>query len=1174
MAQRQWTPQQQQSIEARGGTLLVAAAAGSGKTAVLVERILRLITEPPRPVSVDRLLVVTFTKAAAAEMQQRLSKALAERAAAEPDNALYQQQLLLLPRAQISTIHGFCAALLREQAAAAGLPPRFQIVEPGQAALLQQEALDEVLEAAYQAADPAFLGLVEQLSDTRSDTLLRSAVLQTDEFMQAQAQPEQWLHTQLEAYTRVQPLEQTAWMQPIAQRTELALDACLRLTERAVTIAAESGLEGYRDTLRIDRQQLTQLAQEMPGMDYDALQRRVAAFSFTRLPPAKAKDAAMEEAQTQIKALRDLVKKRMAAVQALLDHSAEECRRDIAATAPTIEALGRLVERYRAAYTARKRQRKWLDYGDLEHESLRLLLDAQGQPTALAQAQAQRFEYILVDECQDINGAQDALFRALSRQERNLFLVGDVKQSIYGFRQAMPEIFTARRDGYTPYDPKNPVFPATVTLGKNFRSRSTVTGGVNFLFRQLMQRAVGGVDYDEREALVYGADYPPAEDTETEFLLLDGAAADGSKPGAAAEARAIGRVIQETVGKRRIQDGEGTRPLAYGDICILLRGWSNAGVLLQELGRMGIPACSARGSQLLDTPEVMTALSLLRVIDNPLREVELTAVLLSPLFGFSADDAARLRTAYPREPLYVAVQRYAQEGEPTALRERCGRLYVQLTRLRTLAVSLPADRLLERIDRELGLTAVFSARRGGRQRVANLQQLDGLARSFEQDGFRGLSAFVRYMDQLQERGKAPEAGGALYADRVRIMSVHHSKGLEYPVVFLAGLSVSFGGSDARERLLLHANAGIGMRLREAGEKRTPLTYRGVQIARQLDERAEELRVWYVAMTRAREKLYLVIAQKDLKKTLLKLELQLPPERALMPDTLLTAASPAEWMLAAALRHPAFAGLRADPAATRSLAAETDFRVTRWSPDPAGDPAAAAPESSVAKADEALTRQLAERMAYRYPYGALAAVPAKLAASALSHEAMRRSHIAAARPAFLQEAGLTPAQKGTALHTFMQFAEYSKAAEDPAAEAERLTAAGFLTARQQQALRLDKLRVFFAGALYARMAASPDCRREFHFTVEVPAGQVVPGADTPGETVVVQGIADCVFREGDALVLVDYKTDRVKTGEELALRYRSQLQFYKQALEPILGLPVKEALLYSFSLEQAVPVALP
>lgn len=1170
MAQKQWTPQQQQSIEARGGTLLVSAAAGSGKTAVLVERIVRLITEPPRPVSVDRLLVVTFTKAAAAEMQQRLSAALAEKAAAEPDNTLYQQQLLLLPRAQISTIHGFCAALLREQAAAAGLPPQFQIVEPGQAALLQQEALDEVLEAAYQGADSAFLGLVEQLSDKRSDEILRKAILQTEEFMQGQAQPEKWLQAQLEAYTWVQPLEQTPWAQPIRLRIGLALEACLQLAERAVRIAEESGLEGYRDTLRIDRQQLTQLAQELPAMEYDALQRRVADFSFARLPAVRVRDAAMEEAKTQTQALRGMVKKRLGAVQTLLSNSAEACRWDIDTTAPMMEALGRLVEQYRAAYTARKRWRKWLDYADLEHESLRLLLDEQGQPTALALAQAQRFEYILVDECQDINAAQDALFRALSRQEQNLFLVGDVKQSIYGFRGAMPEIFTARRDGYASYDPEQPAFPAAITLGMNFRSRKSVTEGVNFLFRQLMQRALGGVDYDEREALQYGADYPPAEDTETEWLLLDGAA-DGSKPDMAAEARAIGQCILDTVGWRQIKDGAGTRPLAYGDICILMRGWSDTGVLLRELERLGIPACSARGSQLLDTPEVMTALSVLRVIDNPLREVELTAVLLSPVCGFSADDAARLRVAYPREPLYVAVQRYAQSGELPVLRERCGRLYTQLTRLRTLAVSLPADRLLERIDREMGLSAVFSARRGGRQRVANLQQLDGLARSFEQDGFRGLSAFVRYMDQLQERGKAPEAGGALYSDRVRIMSVHHSKGLEYPVVFLAGLSTRFGGNDARERLLFHTKAGIGLKLREAGEKRTPLTFQGVQTACQLDARAEELRIWYVAMTRAREKLYLVISQKDMKKTLANLEGQLPPGRVLLPDTLLTAASPAEWLLAAALRHPAFAGLRTDPA-TGSLAADTDFRITWWKPDVEEDAATAEAEPT-AVADEALTRQLAERIGYRYPYGALAAVPAKLAASALSHEAMHRSHIATARPAFLQAEGLTPAQKGTALHTFMQFADYRRAEADPAAEAERLTAAGFLTVRQQQALRLDKLQAFFSGALYARMAASPDCRREFHFTVEVPAGQVVPEADMPGEMVVVQGIADCVFREGDGLVLVDYKTDRISTGEELAQRYRSQLQFYKQALEPIFGLPVQEALLYSFALGQTVPVAL-
>lgn len=1173
MAQRRWTTQQRQSIETRGGSLLISAAAGSGKTAVLVERILRLITDPAEPVSVDRLLVVTFTKAAAAEMQQRLGAALAKKAAEEPDNPLYQQQQLLLPRAHISTIHSFCAALLREQAAAAGLPPRFQVAEPGQVQLLAEEALDEVLEEAYRAADPAFLRLAEQLSDKRGDDTLRKTLLKTDEFMQAQAQPEKWLQRQMDAYTRVQPPEQTPWMEPLRKGLGLMLERLLYQTERVLRIAEQAGLEGYRDTLVSDRQQLAALAEAVPEGSYDTLQRMVENVRFATLGRVTVKDAAMAEAKEQAKSLRDAVKDRFAKAREWLWDAEADCRRDIAATAPMIEALGRLVERYRAAYTARKRQRKWLDYGDLEHEVLRLLLDADGQPTPLAQALSGRFDHILVDECQDINEAQNALFRALSRQEQNLFLVGDVKQSIYGFRQAMPEIFTARRDGYAPFDPDSPVFPATITLDRNFRSRETVTDGVNFLFRQLMQRALGGVDYDDREALVCGAAYPPAEGMEIEWLLLDGAASDRGTPDTAKEARAIGQAILNTVGRQRVQDGDGTRPLEYGDICILLRNWKRAGALAEELSRMGIPAESAGTGSLLDTPEVMTTLSLLRVIDNPLREVELAAVLLSPLYGFSADDVARLRLAAEGQPLYVAVERYAAGGELPPLRQRCGRLYTQLTRLRTLAVSLPTDRLLERMDRELGISAVFSARPNGRRRVLNLQQLDGLARGFEQDGYRGLSAFVRYIDRLQEQGQSPEASGAFRSDRVSIMTVHRSKGLEYPVVFLAGLSAWFSDNDARERLLLHTKVGIGLRLREEGEKRKTLSYQGVRLARRMDERAEELRVWYVAMTRAREKLYLVLADRDLKKTAARMEAQLPPERALFADTLLSANSPAEWLLAAALRHPSFAGLRRDPADTHSLAAYTDFRVTPM--DVAAEVAAeTVPPAPAVAADEALTRQLVARIAYRYPYATLAAVPAKLAASALSHEAMRRTHIATARPAFLQAEGLTPAQKGTALHTFMQFAEYSLAAADPAQEAERLTAAGFLTLRQQQALRLDKLGAFFAGDLYARMAVSPDCRREFHFTVEVPAGQVLSGADMPGEMVVVQGIADCVFREGDGLVLVDYKTDRVQNGEELAERYRSQLQFYKQALEPIFGLPVKEALLYSFSLGQAVPVELP
>ena len=1182
MAERRWTDRQKQSIEARGGTLLISAAAGSGKTAVLVERVIRRITDPTDPVDVDRLLIVTFTRAAAAEMQQRLSAALAAKMADDPANTLYQRQQMLLPRAHISTVHGFCAALLREQAGAIGLPPRFRVAEEAETALLSSEALDTVLEQSYREQDPAFLALAAQLGGGRSDDGLRSAVLEAYEFMQAQPFPQAWLREQLDTYTAVQPLENTRWMPPLRQELQYILEGCCQLADRCCALAARDGLEAYADALAVDAkaaQNLSTLAVADTG--YDALQQAVCAASLTRLPPVRSKDTAVIEDKEQIKALRDRIKKKLERAKKLFFGSEAECRADLAAMAPVVDALGGLVTRYTEEFTRRKRQKKLLDYNDLEHESLRLLLDGEScRPTPLAEELSGRFAEIMVDEYQDTNAAQDALFRALSRQESNLFMVGDVKQSIYGFRQAMPTIFTARRDHYTEYDAAHPAFPAAITLGNNFRSRETVTDTVNFLFRQLMHRSLGGVEYDEREALVCSADYPPAEGRETEWLLLDEASAAGDVPEpAVAEARAIGRRIRELMDTMTIKGEDGERLLRYGDIGILLRARTKANIFIRELGLMGIPVGADSSSAFLTTPEIATALSLLRVIDNPLREVELTALLLSPLGGFTADDCARIRLDGGKElSLFAALQAKAdatpQPGEPDDLQVRCGRLLQLLRRARTLAVTLPVDRLLERLYRDTGLLAVFAARPGGRQRVANLHQLDRLARSFEQGEFRGLSAFVRYIDRLQEQKRDLPAGGALRPDGVRLMTVHNSKGLEFPVVFLARLSGKMNADDTRRRLLFHQQAGIGLCLRDedAGEKHRTLPFAAVLSARQQDSRAEELRVWYVAMTRAREKLCCVISSRDLRRQLAGLEEQLTPAREIPPEALLSAAAPADWFLLAALRHPSFAALRQHPEHTATLAAAQPFRLVFI--DPSADTEAveaAAPPTPTA--DSAFVAALRERLAYRYPHAALAAVPAKLAASQLSHETMSRQHIAAARPAFLQQEGLTAAQKGTALHTFMQFADFTQAESDPAAEAERLAAAGFLTARQAEVLPLDKLRRFFADPLFARMKASPDCRREYHFFVQVPAKAVAPEAGETEEQVVVQGIADCVFREGDGLVLLDYKTDRVSSPQELADRYRSQLYFYRQALEPLFGLPVTQAVLYSFHLGTTVPVTL-
>ncbi len=1170
MPTREWTDKQRQSIEARGGTLLIAAAAGSGKTAVLVERVLQLITDEQHPVDIRRLLIVTFTRAAAAEMRTRLRAALTEKAAADPHNPLYQQQQMLLSQAHISTVHGFCADLLRRYAAEAGLPARIRVAEGNETALLSNEALDTVLEESYSRRDPAFLAFAAQLGDRKNDNKLRQAILQAYTFMQAQPFPERWLAAQARAYTAVCAVEDTPWFAPLRRDLCYTLESCYQLARRVERLCAHPDLENYREGTAIDRQSIEALLQDIPTLRCDEINTRLDAFALTRLKAVRTDDPAALQDKKEISTIRERIRRQIKECKSKFAYSADAHRQDLAEMAPIIDALHTLVGAYTAEFTRLKRQKKLLDYNDLEHECIRLLLDPDtAAPTPLAHEIAAQYDHIMVDEYQDTNAAQDALFSALSREENNLFMVGDVKQSIYGFRQAMPTIFTARRDAYTPYDPSAPTYPAAITLENNFRSRRGVTDTVNFLFRQLMHRTLGGVEYDEREALVCSARYDDAPHDCSEWMLIDHADADGEMDMDTAEIHAIARRIRELMGDMTVGQGDNVRPLAYSDICILMRTHAAAERYARELTALGIPAGAQSGGSIADTPEVMTALSLLRVIDNPLQEVSLTALMMSPLYGFTADECGRIRLTGERAPLYTAVAQYPrrEDAEPT-LAAKCDALIADLRRARTMAVSLPADRLIERLYRDTGIVDIFAARHGGAQRVANLHQLDRIARGFEQDGFRGLSAFIRYIDRLLEQGTPLAGGETLQEDGVRVLTVHASKGLEFPVVFLAHLYTGWNNDDSRQKLLFHRQVGIGLRLRDEETERRTLPFDGVLAARRQDDRAEELRVWYVALTRAREKLITVISSRDLTQQLMRLEGQLAADTALPAGVIMRAGSVADWMLLAALRHPSFTALRQDAQYTVSLAADTDWQVSVLTPAPYAPQAAL--DTAQAEADEALCAALRDRAAYAYPHAALAGIPAKLAAGALSHQAMHRAHIATGRPAFLQADGMTAAQKGTALHTYMQYADYTAAAADPLAEAERLLQHGYITDRQRQALAADKIAAFFASPLYARMAASPDCRREFHLTVTVPAAAIDP-AVTEDERVVVQGIADCVFREGDHLVLVDYKTDRVTTAEELTERYRSQLAFYKQALEQIIGLPVTEAVLYSFHLDCEVAV---
>ncbi len=1177
---RQWTSEQRQCIEARGGTLLVSAAAGSGKTSVLVERIVRRITDPADGTDVDRLLVVTFTKAAAAEMKQRLSAELSRLIAERPEDLRLQRQLMLLPRANISTVHGFCSALLREHFHLLDLSPQFKVAEESETALLRQEAVTEVLEECYGEKEPAFLELASLLSSGRNDKGLIQAVERIYGFIQSHPFPDRWLEEQERAYAADTPVAETIWGLAVRARILDTLRYAAALLDKAVELAdgEEKMAAAYGPALRQAREDITLLCRELPHRTWDETAEALSAFSFSSFGRLlKYED---EGRKQRVTALRDEAKKRIQALPPLLCGTEAECRQDQQALYSLVTALCGVVRRFSDRYAAKKAKRRMVDFNDLEHGALRLLViekeTGETTRTPLAEELSRQFDEVLVDEYQDTNAAQDALFRALSRDETNLFMVGDVKQSIYGFRQAMPALFIRRRDAYPDFTGEN--YPAAITLGNNFRSRPQVTDAVNFVFRQLMSREAGGISYDEREELVPSAPYSDGAGYETELLVLDTGTVAEEDTRDAAEARLIAGRIHQLLDTLTITDKGGQRPARFGDFCILLRSKSaHAQAYADELNACGIPAWTAASGGFFAAPEVAVAVSLLRFIDNPLLDVPLLAVMLSPAFGFTPDDCARIRMADKNSPLYVAVRGMsAGEGDLPA---RCAAFLTRMDRYRLLSASLPADKLIHRLYEDTGLLSMAAAQHHGAQRVANLRLLHGYARGFEQSGFRGLSAFVRYLDRMEQQAMdmAPASTVSEGGNVVRILSIHNSKGLEFPVVFLAGLGGLFNPDSTRGDLLLHADAGIGLVRREADTLRqyNTLPRQGVSLAIQNGERAEELRVLYVAMTRAKEKLCLVMSLRQPASLLSRLAASLGDDDKLSAFTVLSARSMSEWLLACALRHPSGKILRdmaGDDAVSIRPAAYP------WSVEVCRAPAAgenAVEEIAAVQPDMAVYETLRRRLAYTYPYAALGQVPSKLAASELSHEGVRRQFVAASRPAFLSHSGLSPTERGVALHTFMQFADYSRAALSPTQEIARLTAEGFLTAEQAAVLPLPKIRRFFASSLYARMAASPRCLREEHFTIPLPASQFnkeLPEHLPHGaaeENLVVQGIADCVFEEQGGLVIVDYKTDRVKTGQELTERYIEQLRIYAYALSRTLALPVKECLLYAFALDDSI-----
>ncbi len=1186
----QLTTEQAAVVANRGGELLVSAAAGSGKTRVLVERLLTRVTE--EGLNLDQFLVITYTKAAAAELRGKILEELNRRIAQHPGDRHLQRQTTLLYRAQISTIHAFCTSLLRESGHLLDLDPDFRVGDESECDVLKSRALDRVLEERYEqvAEGDPFSNLLDTMSAGRDDSRLTSMVLDVYNRVQSHPDPRRWLREQEEllALDGVTDVSETPWGALLLSDARTQAEYWRRMMVRALDwLDQDETLAGaYSPSLCDTLDSLDAfLAATERGWD-DAC--RCADISFPRLGAArKVEHPALQE---RVKALRDKCKKRMGKVAERFQQPSAQLLDDLASVRPAVRELFRLVADFDDGYAAEKKRRKVVDFSDLEHLALKLLVDGEGKPTPAAERWADRFAEVMVDEYQDTNEVQNAIFDALTAGRNDLFQVGDVKQSIYRFRLADPTIFLGKYDAFRPYTEAAEGEPRTIVLSKNFRSRAKVLEGVNFLFENLMSRSFGELDYTADQRLYPGLSYPdhPDDRVELDVVDLDGveAAEDEARMSwNLAEARFLARRIRELLDSGfPVTEGDGLRSVHPGDIVILYRAVrSNLPTLIRALAERDIPWQAEDDGDFFAATEVSVAVGYLQIIDNPHQDIPLISVLRSPVYGFTGDQLALIRAASPKGDFYSALVRYAQGGDGA-----CQAFLDELNGFRLRAGDMSSHQLLWDLYERTGLLGLFGAMPGGENRQANLRLLYEYARQFEGAGHKGLFGFVSYLRQLEDSGRSlpsPAGGGG---EGVRIMTIHKSKGLEFPVVFVAGLSKQFNRQDLNLPMLFHPKLGVGPRGLDTQRLVEYLTLARTAVQRQLERemKAEELRLLYVAMTRAREKLILVDTVRSWPSTRKKLapDAVCPVE----PEALDALNSVGEWVLLPVLTRPEAGALREGAAIELCFDSGPDWDIRLvdgavFQEVPRSRTAAEA-EQTEERPFPLSREEVTERLRWTYPWTALADLPSKVTATQLKgryqdEEAAEDSGqrplrpMAFDRPRFaVEERGLTPAQQGTALHLAMELIDLreTETAEQVEGELLRLIDQGSLTEQQGEAVNAGAIARFYASELGRQARRADDLRREFKFSILTEAKSYYPEAGD-GEQVLLQGVVDCCFTGPDGLTVVDFKTDRVKPGQERqrAEEYRSQLEVYTKALEEILGTPVARKALWFFATGTAV-----
>ncbi|MFL0245849.1 helicase-exonuclease AddAB subunit AddA [Candidatus Clostridium stratigraminis] len=1256
MGDTKWTKEQEQAITTKNCNLLVAAAAGSGKTAVLVERIIRIITSEERPVDIDKLLVVTFTNAAAAEMRERIGEAISKAIDSNPNSKALQRQLILLNKANITTMHSFCLNIIKNNFHNIDLDPNFRIADGTEEILLKGETLQELFEECYEDSEKShnkeFLDLVESYGGGRDDIKLQELILNLYEFVISSPWPENWLKGMWSEFMVSEDFDfgESKWGHVIIESIKIELNGIAAIINKCInTLHGVYGLEPYEETFKQDLKLILKLLSASDST-WNNLYEEFINNKFTTIGRLNKKSDYDKELSENIKAIRDnKIKKGLTALRdEICRFKPEQIRENLINLHPLMKELGGLVIKFMDKYEIKKRERGILDFSDLEHFALNILTEVNDKgervPSETAVKLRENFHEVLVDEYQDSNMVQEVIINMVSKkysETPNVFMVGDIKQSIYRFRQAEPMLFLGK---YESYSLKEGSQERLIKLFKNFRSRGEIINGVNYIFKCVMSKTVGELEYNEDEALNLGASYklPEYEDTivggplelhliEKVEALKDDEEEDETYEGEISkesfeeenidniqlEARVTARLIKDLMetkeGKTfKVFDKNiaSYRKLEYRDIVILMRATKEyAPAFVQELGKQDIPVYADVVGGYFETIEIKTIMSLLQIIDNPLQDIPILAVLRSPIFSFTPEELIDIRLIDKNIPFYEAIKLCSESNENLEMKTKLLSFLNSFDIWREKSLHMPIDELIWYLYSNTGYFAYAGAMPQGSQRQANLRILFERARQFEQTSYKGLFNFVNFINRL--KSSSGDMGSAKILGEnenvVRIMSIHKSKGLEFPVVILSGTGKNFNLMDINKNILFHESLGIGPEFVDTKRRISYPTMLKFALKKKikLETLSEEMRILYVAFTRAKEKLIITGTVKSLKESCRKWCEAIEDKGEKIPEySILKGKNYLDWIGPAVAKHVDGEIIRdiSDIEAFSEKNINTDasnWFVKTWTKNDVIDVIMDEADLTYSNINTILFEKLSKenqdskmkeeverRLNWRYLQKEASKIPAKLTVTELKRSQNQlfsdenTVNIFTSRllkkPMFLEEKkGLSGAEKGTIMHFVMQHIDFNRVNSYEAVKDQLLEMIQkeLLTKEHAMSVNVKKITSFFSSEIGKRMLAlnniEKDIKKETPFFMKLKASEVIENLSEKvymDEVIILQGVIDVYFLEEDGIVLLDYKTDFATEENMMDIknRYESQLYYYTEALERMTGLPVKEKYIYLFS----------